>query len=104
MSFDTLKQSMEIAAACLNDAKSKNDIIYDSLREAEEAEESAAKAKDDKAFERLKGDCSTSCLVGEKAAKPWQKTMDAWATWLKAIETEATAEKEKVAQQQKEAD
>src|SRR5262245_23517739 len=104
MSLDTIKQTREIAAACLNDAKSKNEIIYDSLREAEEAEESAAKAKDEKAIDKSKSDCLTSCLVGEKGAKPRQKAMDAWSGCLKAMETQATAEKEKVAQQQEKAD
>jgi len=97
-----IKKSIESVATKRIRTAAKSDAIYDGAKEAREAEWSAADAKDDKAFEKIKKDCLTSVDGGEKAVKPWENEMGDWDAGIKSLENEIAAEKEKIAQQQRE--
>ena len=51
----------------------KSDAIYDSKKEASDAESAMSKAKNPEDFDKKKKECLASVEAGEKAVKPWQK-------------------------------
>lgn len=99
-----IKQSIEDLAVQRGRAVAKNGAIYDSAKEARDAESSAKTAKNAKDFDKLKKECLTSVAAGEKAIKTWQPEMDRWDAEIQSLEKEFAAEKDKIAQQQKEAE
>jgi translation initiation factor IF-2 len=99
-----IKKSIENLALRRGRAVAKTDPIYDSAKEARDAESKAGDAKNAKDFDKLKKECLAAAEAGEKAVKPWQQEIDDWEAAIKTLEGEIAAEKEKIAQQQKEAD
>jgi chromosome segregation ATPase len=102
-----IKDAIERCATARIRSVAKSDAIYDRAGEAKGAEDAMAKAnkaKDPKAFEKAKKDCLTSVAEGEKAIKPWQKEMDDWDNYIKELQNAIAAEKDKLAQLQKEDD
>jgi hypothetical protein len=99
-----IKKSIENLALKRGRATAKTDAIYDSEREARDAESSASEAKDAKVFDKFKKQCLTSVDAGEKATKAWHEEWDDWETCIMGLGSEIAAEKGKITQQQKEAD
>jgi chromosome segregation ATPase len=102
-----IKEAIESCATVRIRSVAKNEAIYDAANDARDAEDAMAranKAKDPKAFEKAKKDCLSSVADGEKAIKPWQKEMDDWDSKIKELEKAIAAEKDKLAQMQKEDD
>jgi hypothetical protein len=97
-----IKKSIADLALKRGRAVAKSDAIYESKREASDAESSASKAKNSKDFDKFKKECLTRVDAGEKGTKAWQSEMDDWDGGIKDLEKEIAAEKEKIAQQQKE--
>src|SRR5262245_54829355 len=85
-------------------AVAKSDSIYESEKEAKDAEASASSAKNPKDFDKFKKQSLTSVDAGEKATKAWQSEMDDWDAGIKNLEKEIAAERDKITQQQKEDD
>ena len=104
MSLETIKVRIAMVQEKVTIADAKNSPIFDNVNEANDEEPNLSKAKDDKAFEKLKSDILANLLVAEKSVKPWQKAMDEWAAAVKELETDAGTEKAKIEQQQREAD
>jgi len=104
MSMETIQGWIRVVEEKVTVAQAKIDPIYHNVNEVDDTEPSLSKAKDEKAFDKLKSDCLADLLVAEKSVKPWQQAMDEWAAAVKNLETDATTEKEKIEQQQREAD
>jgi hypothetical protein len=82
----------------------KSDAIYDSRKEAVDAESAMSSAKNSKDFDKNKKECLASVAAGEKAVKPWEKEMEDWDAAITALEKEIKAGEDMIAQKVREAD
>ena len=98
-----IKHSIAELAVRRGRAVAKSDAIYDSKKEASEAESRMSAAKNAPAFEKAKKASLSSVNAGNKAVKAWQREIDAWETSINALEKEIAAETDKIKQQKKEA-
>jgi hypothetical protein len=99
-----IKQKIAELAVKRGRAVAKSDAIYDSKREALDAESAMSKAKNPKDFEKNKKECLTSVAAGEKAVTPWEKEMKTWDEAIADLEKEIKAGQDAIAQKVKEID